>query len=292
MMLSTGKSSESTETVIDGALREKARVTLDRAMNEEKGWVRVHAIEAEIALGEATRPRQMVEPDLAEWEKSPQRTGAWRVLAALAGSAEDRAKWLAKIEAVLMTDGSADRLQSLEGLCKLKVVLSGEVLARARTMAAGVEGEQPLGNWALVVAGDAQAMSRLGALLGSSDPVVRLRAAYALRWLKPKDPVVLKQLAAAAEAEATDSMAYPYLVSAVLVTDAAPARTAAWKAAAAKILAEGVTGARYEICQTGVLRGEAVELKGVVPLLDHADGDARIGASWLILSKAKGAGKK
>lgn len=281
-MLSSSSVSSGAST--GSSLREQARAVLRQAFATEQGWIRVHAAEAMVDVGDGAMAQDTILRELAMWEASPHRTGAWRTLAFAAMSEAERAPCIAKIESVLAVEGAADRLQSLESLCKLEVAVSGIPLLRARAMAAGPEGEKPLGNWALVLAGECGALTRLGALVVSADPLVRLRAAYALRWLRPTDATVLGQLAAVVEAEPADSQAYPYLVSAALASNASPARIAAWKAAAAKILAEGVTGARYEICQTLALRGEPVEAALVTPLLEHKDGDARIGAAWLLLS--------
>lgn len=268
----------------DSSLRDRAQAVLRRAFAEEQGWVRVHAAEAMVDAGDGVMARNAIIRELSTWEASPQRTGAWRTLAFAAQTVAERVPCIAKIESVLAVDGAADRLQALESLCKLEVAVSGIPLLRAHAMAAGPEGEQPLGNWALVLAGESGALARLGALVGSADPLVRLRAAYALRWLRPIDATVLQQLTTAVDAEPADSPAHPYLVSAALAANASLARIAAWKLAGAKILADGATGPRYEICQTLVLRREPVEAALVAPLLEHKDGDARIGAAWLLLS--------
>lgn len=286
MSLSNAGSLSAADSALNSELRGFSRAVLLRALAEEKGFVRVHAAEALIAVGESTAPREAFTRELAVWEPAPERTGAWRVLAASARTPAERAPFVAKIESVLVADGAPDRLQSLESLCKLKVVESGVPLARARAMSAGPEAEQPLGLWALFLAGEREATTRLAGLLTSGDPVVRLRASYALRWLRPSEPAILRAVATAVDREPTDSLAYPYLLSAALVLNADASRRSAWKAAADKIVSSGVTGARYELCQAFVFCPEPVDAAVIAPLLDHKDGDARIGAAWLILAKA------
>lgn len=264
-------------------LRDRALAVLRGALATEQGWVRVHAAEALIAVGDGAHVREIYLRDLPALEQGPQRVGAWRVLAATAPTPAVQAAWLAKIEAAFLTDGAPDRLQAIESLCKLKSPVTGGALQRVRAMSEGPDGEQPLACWALHLAGDRAAAGRITRMLTSADPAVRLRAAYALRWLKPKDSAILAALADAAERESPDSLARPFLLSTALSLRAEPAREAAWLQCADELIATGPTSARYELCQALIQRGTPGDARRYTLLFEQADGDARIGGAWRVL---------
>jgi hypothetical protein len=272
---STASSSAST------AFRDRAHTALLRSLADEQGWVRVHAAEALIAIGDSIAARSAYERELPALEAGPLRVGAWRVLAATAQAAAERANYLEKIASVLSTPEAADRLQSIESLCKLRAPMTGSVLAQVREMSTGPEGERPLGWWALHVSGDTAAPGRLVALLSSSDPTIRLRAAYALRWVGTTDAALLVSLAIAADREPVASPAYPYLLSAALTLNAAPARVAAWLQSADLVLRTGAAGARYELAQTIAGRHPRADLARYADTADRSNGDERIGAALI-----------
>lgn len=253
-----------------------------RALAEEAGWVRVHAAEALIALGEGNLARETYTRERAALESGPVRVGLWRVLAATASTPDERAAFVANITAAFLSEAAPDRLQALESLCKLRVPITGAVAAQAQAMLAGPELARPLANWAMHLAGDAQALPRLCAYVGSSDPGMRLRAAYALRWLRPLSTEVREFTAAAADAEDQASSAYPFILSTALALDANPARTSAWRQMAESILNSGTAGARYEICQALIQAGVSDDPSRYAVLFTHTEGDARIGGAWLV----------
>jgi hypothetical protein len=258
-----------------------ARAALERALAEDIGWVRVHAAEALITIGEAGIARATYERELLVLEVGPARVGAWRVLAFTARSDSERAAWVRKIAEVLTVPGAADRLQALESLCKLRAPITGTVLAQAQAMSAGPEPERPLGTWALHLAGDSPAVGALVAMLGSTDPVVRLRSAYALRWIGAPTDATRAAVAAAIEAEPADSLARPYLLSAALVLEASPAHQAAWLRLAEDLLQHGVPGARYELSQTMPAPTVRLSTDSLLAAAARATGDERIGAALL-----------
>lgn len=262
-------------------VRTGARAALERALAEDTGWVRVHAAEALIAIGEGAIARATYERELLALEAGPARVGAWRVLAATARTDTERAAWVRKIADVLGVPGAADRLQAIESLCKLRAPITDTVLAQAKAMNAGPEPERPLANWALHIAGDSSAVSTLVALLGSTDPVVRLRAAYALRWIGAPTDATRAAVATAMEAEPADSLARPYLLSAALVLEAAPARHVAWLRLAEEVLQHGVAGARYELSQTVPTPAVQLTAEALLAVASRTTGDERIGAALL-----------
>ncbi|MBI5769216.1 MAG: exo-alpha-sialidase [Verrucomicrobia bacterium] len=268
-------------------LRVSAHAALQRAFHEERNWLRVHAAEALIAAGEGAMVREVFLRELPVLEAGPSRIGAWRVLAGAALTPAERATCVAKIEQVFLTDGVPDRLQAIESLAKLGVVPSGAVLPRAKAMAAGPEIEQPFFWWALQHAGESGSLARLGELLRSREVAARSRAGYALRWLRPRDPALLKKLAVAVAAEPMDSTARPYLLSAALSLEADPARMAAWQREAEAMLATGPVSAQYELSQTLLGRFGARDAGRFGFLLDGREADTRIGGALLVLNALK-----
>lgn len=267
-------------------LRVVAQAALTRAFREESGWIRVHAAEALVAAGEGALVREGFRRELPALEPGPWRVGAWRVLAATAATAADRAAYVAKIEAVFLAADAPDRLQALESLNKLRVPITGPALARAQAMARGAEVERPLADWALHLAGERSAVDHLVGLLTASDPVARLRAAYALRWVGALAPGQLARLAAAADAEPVDSPAHPYFLSAALALNAAPARREVWMERVRTLLRTGPAGARYELSQTVGERIAAADAARFVDDCELAKGDARIAAALVVLKSA------
>ncbi|MEY4940378.1 MAG: hypothetical protein RIQ93_2113 [Verrucomicrobiota bacterium] len=278
---------------VDVRLQARATATLNEALQSETGWVRVHAAEAWIALGDGERIRRLHAAELSALENSAFRVGAWRILAVTASSPAERAPYLARIETVFLAPGSADRLQAIESLGKLRHVLRGTALLAARKMEAEVAPPDALFPlWALCVAQEPGAIERLTGALASPDAAVRRRTGLILRWLAPQEPWIRQELARATDAEPTASVAAPYLVSAALWLKVDPARTAPWRARLEDALMTGPANVRLEAAQTLMRLWTPADLGRVAVLLDHAEGDVRIGVAWTILEVLARAGHR
>jgi HEAT repeat protein len=265
------------------ALALRARAQLLDALANEKAFIKVHAAEALIDLGEKDLPRRTFLSELpAANDVRPYRIGVWRVLAASSPSAAERVEWIARTESVVLDSSAMDRLHAIESLGKLGHVPSGNVRAAAAAMAAGSDAEAVFPRWVLHLAGDQAALPGIVRALDSSDPIARLRAAYVLRWLKINDAAMRAAVARTAGREPSDAIGYAIILGAAVALDADPARTSAWVAALEHILAHGTPGARYDACQTLMRRYTTADLEKLAPLLDHPEGDARIGAAWAI----------
>lgn len=272
-------------------LERRARAVLAEALVAEKAFVKVHAAEALIALGEKADARRVFRAELpAANTVSPYRIGVWRVLASASETPEERAQWIARTEAVLLDDSASDRLHAIESLGKLGHAPIGPVRAAAEAMAKGSAADAVFPHWVLHLAGDKSALPAIVAALDSDDPIARLRAAYVLRWLHVDDPATRAAIARTAEREPSTSKGHAIILGAAVTLEADPARTPAWITALEQILANGAPGARYDACQTLMGRYPVADLTRFTPLLDHPDGDARIGAAWAILHvSARGA---
>ncbi|QYM79383.1 hypothetical protein K0B96_01825 [Horticoccus luteus] len=267
----------------DAALEAKARATLWQVFDTEKDWVRVHAAEALIAAGEGAKVRTIFQRDLGTWEKTPARIGAYRVLATLAGTPEERAHYIAAVERVYLDPKNPDRPQAVETLGKLGCVLTGATLEAVREQARqAAPADTIMPWWALENSGDAAARGKLVAAL-ASDGAMKQRAAYALRWLRCDDAGVRRALAAAAAAVKPGTLPYAFVLSAALRTWPDAPEAPIWGKKLRAALVEGDTVARFEAAQTlqYVLRPQ--DLQDVGPLLDGKEGDDRTAGALVIL---------
>ena len=262
----------------------KSRSILHTIFDQEESWVKIHAAEALLAGGEAIALRDQFLRLVPTVDSRLYRVGVWRVLAETSPTAADRAACLSAVEAIYLNPASPDRSQAIETLCKLRTVLHGPILDEVRRGAeTGPEALKPLSLWSLQLSGEPGALTRLCALLRSPNVTFRLDAAYALRWLHPRDPGALQALAAAAAAEPAGTAAYPYLLSAAYALHADPAQEARWRAELDRSMEEGPTDARYEACQ-GLMPDVALgDLARYERGLDSPAHDAQVGAAWTLL---------
>jgi len=268
----------------DDALSARARDVLHRIAATDPGWVRIHAVEVLAAYGEGPSMRKIFLGEAKAAEASPQRIGIWRVLAATSPTTAERVAWIGRIERVSLVPGDPDRLRALESLGKLHYILTGSSLQAARRLAAEAPPQDaPLPLWALQLAGDSTALERLGHLLAAKDPVARQRAAYALRWLRPDDPALLRRLARAADNEPPGSVAYPFLVSAALSLNADPEQASFWQAKLERLAVGSSADARFEASQALMPYCTVSTLPLIAGLLDDPDNNTRVGAAWTIL---------
>jgi sialidase-1 len=261
-----------------------ARAALHEIFDHEETWIKIHAAEALIAGGEAIQIREKFLKMVPTVDTLLYRVGIWRVLANTSPTAADRAACVAQVEKIFLNLSNPDRSQAIETLDKLRVKVSGPVLDLVKqTATQGPEKLKPLAVWSLRLAGEPGAVEGLCALLRSPDVTKRMNGAYALRLLHETDPVALRTLATAADAEAATTAAYPYLLSAAFALNADPARRAAWRTALEAILAKGAMDARFEACHGLVTQVSLADLPRYTPLLDDAGNDTRVGAALTIL---------
>jgi HEAT repeat protein len=162
--------------------------------------------------------------------------------------------------------------------------VTGPVLDLVRRTAADDQDTlRPLALWSLATMGEPGAMKSLGSLLLSPDARTRQIAAYALRWVRERDPATMGALAKAAQAESSDSVAYAYLLSAAFALDADPAHRPAWRSALEGILASGSMDARFETCHGLLQEAGVADLSRYAPLLNEVGNDTRVGAALTIL---------
>ncbi|MEO7599312.1 MAG: exo-alpha-sialidase [Opitutus sp.] len=269
------------------SLSVRAEATLERVMQTESSWIKIHAAEALVVGGRTEDVREQFKALVPTINSLAYRVGVWRVLARTSPTFVERAAWVAEVEKVFLDPASPDRSQALETLGKLRHQATGQTLEVIKAIA--VNRTAPLRGlalWSLRVAGVPGALESLIELLHSPESGDRLIAAYALRLLGESDPKALESLARAAQAESTDSRAYPYLVSAAFATNADPARATAWRSALTSILQSGSDAARFEACQGLLGHVTMAERAGFADLLDSHEMDTQVGAALVILHTA------
>ncbi|MSU47213.1 MAG: hypothetical protein EXS42_08875 [Lacunisphaera sp.] len=271
----------------DLAPRDQAFETLRRVWAQEKEITRLRAGESLAMAGEGGPVRaELLAADPLSYP-SPARVIALRVLAHAAGSAAERAKWIARIQEIFLDAKAPDRLHALESLAKLGVVPAGTDLEAVRAWtAAAPEAARPFGHWMLHLAGDPAAQPALLAALGSADPITRLRAGFALRMIVPSDATARAAVAAALAKEPSDSPARAYLLSAALRLRADPAQTGRWREeAVASFTLPGRAAATLELATVITHLEPAPSAQVFLALLDHPEADARIGGAKALLGQ-------
>src|SRR5688572_14183357 len=112
----------------DRALALRAHATLIDVLERDEKFIKVHAAEILNSRGEKERVRPIFERELELNRTVPgYRVGIWRVLAGAARNRQERAEWIARIEAAFMDVTAADRIGAVESLGKLGHRVDGEV---------------------------------------------------------------------------------------------------------------------------------------------------------------------
>ncbi len=184
-------------------------------------WVRVHAIEFLIELGDTEEAARLAE-NCREFETEPQkRIGCWRMKYRLSGPAEKHV-WLDKILASYLDRDGPDRIHAAETLAKLAYPI---VRADSSLAAQDLESGGALGayvRWGMALPADSATTVDFDMLLQAVEDTSLTEkriAAYAITFLKPLPEQYRKRLVAAADAVDEDSDALPYLLHAAFIQD-------------------------------------------------------------------------
>ncbi len=264
-----------------------AHTLLHGIVDTDETWVKIHAAEALLAGGEGPAIRAQFATFLPSINSRVYRVGVYRVLAESAESPAEAGRLVAAVEKIYLNPRSPDRSQAVETLCKLGVRLEGQALEQATTESVIEQAPfQPLSLWALANSGDPTAVNHLADLLTSSDERIRLDAAYALRWLHPKNATVLAALAHAADHESLKASSYPYVTSAAFATSSSPDRRQAWRESLEDIIATGPAPARFEAVQGLMNDLKPEDERLVTPLLTHRERDAQVAGAWALFHLA------
>jgi len=261
---------------------EKCMLILTDAFLRERGWIKVHAAEALLDLGERTAVCNEFPTKKESWEGSSQ-LGLWRLNYACSEDQVEKQFWMACIEQYYTNENGPFRLNALESLCKLSFAAGGQTLQMiSRDASESSQAIAPFALWALHLGGNRRSASLLGEMISSHDPAIRMLSAFALRWIRSDEQSALKALAERADLESPNSPAYPFILSSALSLNASAVSAENWKRELLLILTEGEGPARYEVCQALKNGFTKDDLHTLESILDHSETDVRIGAATAI----------
>lgn len=199
--------------------REQLILRLEHELKANSGWVQVHAADALLDHGEASRADASFAP-IGDAPPKPFRIGVWRVLARAAKTKRARLACIENIQKVLHDRAAPDRLQAAESLAKLQVLNDSNRALLHQWLSSAAESSAAFARWLLVISSppaDRPAEeARLAALLDSADPIARLRAAFALGRLPSIGLASRNRLRQQLDREPADSPARIYVLSANL----------------------------------------------------------------------------
>jgi solute:Na+ symporter, SSS family len=263
--------------------RQQLLLVLQREMDSNTGWVRVHAADALIDHHHA----QPVAPSFtreADTAAPPYRIGVWRVLARAAATEEQRQAFIERIRRTMLDPQAPDRVHAAESLGKLGAASSSDNPALLEWLATASEPASVYPLWLLVLAGSsgvqASSEEHLCDLLDSQDSTARLRAAFTLGCIKVVSPASIARLNRRLELEAEDSPVRTYVAAALLRHTARDSSGAAQlKRQLANSLMRGQPAEQLEAAITLGMCGITEELPVFSQLLHSPEADARIGAA-------------
>ncbi len=192
-------------------LEQKAMNELNKVLQEESLFIKVHAAEYLIWLGYPDEPRKVYEKENElHSEEKPYRIGIWRVLAQSAKDSSAKRGWLEKVVSVYADSTSTDKLHATETLAKLQyspMEKFPEITKQA--LASSNRNLATYALWAVSYASDS-AMETNRKLfrkmtMADDNPIIRRISAYVLRKVKGLSTVEWTGLAQAAIDEADTS---------------------------------------------------------------------------------------
>lgn len=283
-LLSVPSEASAKTSVAHESIFQKALKTLQNDFGTCQGWEKVHAAEILILMNmpEGIYPMCRNEEALVT---SNARIGIWRVLAAVSPESE-KSLWRQNIVNKVLDLDSGDRVVAIESLCKLGYVPSGEVLSTLHEFSTtATESDALYAYWALHLAGES--IDPIVEGLASPNPLSRMRASYIIEKINPTDSLVISRLHEVAKLEPEDSIAFPYLMKAIVKTDPLSPRLTLYISQMKKVLASGAPSERLQVAEALAGRLSSSEILGYEHLLDNSSASVRSAIAWLVLSTNK-----
>ncbi len=250
---------------------------LKREMSEQSEFVKVHAAEALVSHGYHDFAKKAFESELSTAEV-PYSIGVHRVMARVSSDDASREIHVNAIRQVALEPDNPFRVHAIESLAKL-----GEYREQDRTELNAFidrvdDGSAAFAKWLLTLSELPQDHERLARSLHSSDPMSRLRAAYAISRTKviPDSTIILLQ--STLESESLDSPARVYLLSALL-RHGRPNENPTRFSELQKYLHSEKANESFEAGMALGLFGDATMIPDLKANLASAEADARIGAA-------------
>jgi len=256
---------------------------LEREMNSNSGWVRVHAADALLDHHHAPPVAPSFAPE-ADTAAPPYRIGVWRVLARAAATTEQRQAFIERMRRTMLDPQAPDRVHATESLAKLGAASPSDSPLLLKWLATATEPASPYVLWLLALSGSTVGQTnweaRLADLLDSSDRTVRLRAAFALGRISVIATASLKRLQRCLELEPEDSPARCYIAAALLRHTARDSSSATrLRRILASCLVQRPPAEQLEAATTLGMRGTSADRPALARLLRSPEADARIGAA-------------
>jgi HEAT repeat protein len=257
-------------------------------MSTNTQWLRIHAAEGLLDNGAGGRIVELFRPE-AETAAAPYRIGVWRVLAR-STKGEERDGYINRIRDVMHDPQAIDRVSAAESLGKLDAASRSDRDFILDWLKSADDATAAFPRWLLVLSSNlserASDEASLAKILSSSDPVARLRAAFALGRLKQLSGESVAKLREQLKVEPADSIARVYLITGSLLHSSDPQERAQLE----KQLSAYVKGKGNEQLEVGIVTGllgtrEALQL--LQPMLNDPEPDARIGAANGMLNLLK-----
>lgn len=256
---------------------------LRREAESGTGWVRIHAAEALLDHDQFRTAARMFAAE-AETAAPPYRIGVWRVMARAADTDVERRFFRERIHGDLLDTHAPDRLHAAESLAKLGLSNPVDRPALEDWVAAADDDTSAYALWLLVLSGNpserAASEARLVGLLDSTNPVARLRAAFALGRISTVSSASLARLNRQLDSEPQDSAARSYVLAAGLLHASRDSPSAAkLRRQLTWYLANGKPNEQLEAATVLGRSGATEEIPELTRLLENGEADARIGAA-------------
>lgn len=293
LMIEFSRTAASAQSVSD-ALQNQCLQELRTVLKTEQEWIKVHAAEYLLWLGEPAGVQEVYLNELRQFEtKTPYRIGIWRVLAQAATTPEEKKKWTDQIAAAFKDPNGPDRIHAAETLAKLGISPKTVDAEATRLAIAGENRALSLYTlWgaslsdAKTAATNRQTFLKL-ALARNEETAPRKLGAFVLRKLGGLTTAEWKQLAESALSEPISSGLQLNLVHGALVTASAKAvQSEPYRLLRVKLLAaqhSSAVGDLLELTAALAEKGIAADVPVLVPLLKHENADVRAGAAYAIL---------
>ena len=280
--------------VVDPALAAKALALVQRALETEQRWTKVHAAEALLAVGRRGDAARAFERELAQHVGEPQyRIGIRRVLAQAAGDqrVRQRCRCSTTIADAFLDTAGPDRLHASETLGKLAYRAKASEIFGVR--GCGPRCGRSAGRERVVGADNERPRRRGDAPGGASRPHRRRirrrnrrrqrgRRRTPMRFLPALSPSAGETLAAAAARDDSVGIAAASLVGAAFV-HASGSRKPPLAAALERRAHAGDADVKTEVCDALAMAGDEGAVPLLTTLLNDASIDVRIAAAHALL---------
>ena len=259
-------------------LAEKAMNELETVLHEQSLFIKVHAAEYLIWLGQKEEAKQVyLAEDSLHNKETPYRIGIWRVLAQ--AEEKDKTKWISKVFDVYANPEAPDRLHATETLAKLQQSpLEKYPDITQKTLSSDNRNLNTYALWAISYSSDS-ALNKNRSIfltwaLGDSNQVIRKISAYILRKIGGLTSKEWELLATRALAEPQASTMRHSLLNTAFVTLPATINTSAPKIEMihTEMLKDGNlfnAGERIELALSLADKGEVADLPVLTSMLDN-----------------------